>query len=45
MRFVGIDVAAEQHVVAAVDATNAILLKPTPFTEDAEGYQKLFESP
>jgi transposase len=41
MRFVGIDVAAEQHVVAAVDETKAIRLKPTPFTEDAEGYAKL----
>ena len=41
MRFVGIDVAAERHVVAAVDDTDAIVLKPTPFTEDAEGYQKL----
>jgi transposase len=41
MRFVGIDVAAERHMVAAVDDTNAVWLKPTPFTEDAEGYQKL----
>lgn len=41
MRFVGIDVAAERHVVAAVDATNAVVLKPTPFTENAEGYQTL----
>jgi transposase len=38
MRFVGIDVAAERHVVAAVDDTNAVVLKPTSFTE---GYQKL----
>lgn len=41
MRFVGIDVAAERHVVAAVDGTEAVIVKPTPFTEDAEGYQKL----
>jgi transposase len=41
MRFVGIDVAAERHVVAAVDETSAVRLKPTPFTEDREGYQKL----
>jgi transposase len=44
MRFIGIDVAAEQHVVAVLDETEAIRLKPTPFTEDAEGYQKLFDS-
>lgn len=43
MRFVGIDVAAERHVVAAVDGTDTLLLKPTPFTEDAEGYQKLLD--
>ncbi len=41
MRFVGIDVAAERHVVAAVDETSAVQLKPTPLTEDREGYQKL----
>jgi transposase len=41
MRFVGIDVAAERHVVAVVDETDRVLLKATPFTEDAEGYAKL----
>lgn len=41
MRFVGIDVAAEKHVVAAVDDTDRVVLKPTPFTEDADGYGKL----
>src|SRR5262245_63690957 len=43
MRFVGIDVAAERHVVAVVDETDRVLLKATPFTEDADGYAKLFE--
>src|SRR5262249_13359941 len=43
MRCVGIDVAAERHVVAAVDESNQVLLKPTPFTEDAEGYQTLLD--
>src|SRR5581483_8402109 len=43
MRFVGIDVAAEPHVVAVVDETGAVGLKPTPFTEDAAGYQQLFD--
>ncbi len=41
MRFVGIDVAAERQVVAVVDDREAVLLEPTAFTEDAEGYQKL----
>jgi transposase len=41
MRFVGIDVAAERHVVAMVDGAEAVLLKATAFTEDAAGYLKL----
>ena len=41
MRFVGIDVASERHVVAVVDESGRVLLKATPFTEDAEGYAKL----
>jgi transposase len=43
MRFVGIDIAAETHVVAAVSDTRQVVLKPTSFTEDAVGYQKLRE--
>jgi transposase len=43
MRFVGIDIASERHVVAAVDAQLATVLGPTAFTEDAAGYAKLFE--
>ena len=43
MRFVGIDVASERHVVAAVDAQSATVLGSTSFTEDAVGYRKLFE--
>jgi transposase len=43
MRFVGIDVAAERHVVASMDEAGSVLLKPTPFTEDAAGYEKLFD--
>ena len=42
MRFVGIDVASERHVVAMVDESGRVLLK-TPFTEDADGYKKLLE--
>jgi transposase len=41
MRFVGIDVAAERHVVAVVDESDRVLIKATPFTEDGEGYAKL----
>lgn len=41
LRFVGIDVARHTHLVAIVDDTLAVLLKPTPITEDAAGYEKL----
>jgi len=41
MRFVGIDVAAQRHVVATVDEAETVRLRPTAFTEDAEGYQNL----
>ena len=41
MRFVGIDVGAERHVVAAVDGAQAVVLKPTGFAEDAGGYQQM----
>jgi transposase len=43
MRFVGIDVASESHVVAAIDGDSAIVVRSTPFMEDAAGYRKLFE--
>jgi transposase len=43
MRYVGIDIAAETHVVAAVDHQRAVVIKSTPFTEDAAGYQKLLQ--
>jgi transposase len=43
MRFVGIDVAAERHMIASVDAEGSVLLKPRPFTEDAAGYAQVFE--
>jgi transposase len=39
MRFAGIDIAAETHVVALVNAESAVVVRPTPFTEDAAGYQ------
>src|SRR5579864_9508393 len=34
---------AERHVVAAVDETGTILLRATPVTEDAPGYQQLLQ--
>lgn len=42
MRFIGIDIAAEAHVVAILDEQEQVELKPTTFTEDAAGYEKLF---
>jgi transposase len=41
MRYVGVDIASERHVVAAVDGGGEVLLKPTAFGEDAGGYEKL----
>jgi transposase len=43
MRFVGIDIASEKHVVAVVDESGGVLLKPAGFNEDAGGYARLFE--
>src|SRR4026207_1514040 len=36
MRYVGIDMAAEMHVVAVLDDDRNVLLKPTSFGEDAD---------
>jgi transposase len=41
MRFAGIDIASETHVVAIVNAEGAVELKATAFTEDAAGYEKV----
>jgi transposase len=43
MRFVGIDIGADSHMVAGVDEVGGILLKPTKITEDADGYRRLLE--
>ena len=40
MRFAGIDIGAEQHVVAIVDETGALVTKATTFAEDAVGYER-----
>jgi transposase len=41
MQYVGIDIASERHVVAVVSDQGEVLIKPTPFSEDAGGYQQL----
>lgn len=41
MKFVGIDIASETHVVAVLDEECEVVVKPTPFTEDVGGYEKL----
>jgi transposase len=43
VRFAGIDIASEKHVVAVVDERSEVLVKATTFTEDAAGYGKLLE--
>jgi len=40
MRFAGIDIASETHVLAIVDADGAVEVTATPFGEDAAGYAK-----
>ena len=44
MRVIGIDIGAETHVVAVVDESGRVLLKPTSITEDAVGYRRLVDS-
>jgi transposase len=44
MRFVGIDIAAETHVFAILGEDGAVLVRPTPFAEDAQGYAKLLQA-
>lgn len=43
MRFAGIDIASENHVVAVVDVEGKVVVKATSFKEDAAGYQRLLE--
>jgi len=43
MRVIGVDIGAETHVVAVVDEDGRTVLKPTPVTEDAQGYARLLE--
>jgi transposase len=41
VRFAGIDIGAEQHVIAVVDDTGATIMKPTTFAENAGGYERV----
>lgn len=41
MRFVGMDIGKEKHVVAVVDEAQAVLVTPTAVSEDAAGYGRL----
>jgi transposase len=43
MRFAGIDIGSERHVVAIVDQSGAVVLKATSIMEDATGYKRLLE--
>jgi transposase len=43
MRFAGIDVGAERHMVAIVGEEGEVLCRSSPFGEDAPGYARLFE--
>ena len=40
MRFAGIDIASETHMLAIVDADGTVALKATAFAEDAAGYDQ-----
>ena len=39
MRYAGIDMASETHVIAVVDADGTVQCKAKPFAEDAAGYE------
>ena len=43
MRFFGVDIASEVHVVAAVGAEDEVLLKPTKVEETGAGHERLIE--
>jgi hypothetical protein len=38
VRFAGIDIGSEEHVVAVLDEKSEVIVKATTFTEDAAGY-------
>jgi transposase len=42
VRYAGIDIASQTHVLAVVDEAEEVLVRATSFGEDAAGYEKLF---
>ena len=42
-RFAGIDIGSERHVVAVVDEHGTVMVKPSPFGEEAAGYRRVAE--
>jgi transposase len=44
VRYAGIDIASEKHVVAVVDREGGVLLKPLVFEEDETGYRTLLDA-
>jgi len=43
MRFIGIDIASENHVLAIVDEDGNVLVRPKTFKESSEGHELLLE--
>src|SRR5262249_5162746 len=43
MRFAGIDIGAESHMVAVLDEQGEVLCRSSPVGEDASGYARLFQ--
>ena len=41
MRYAGIDIASERHMVAVIGDDDAVLVRPSGFGEDSDGYAKL----
>jgi transposase len=44
MRYAGVDIASEAHVFAVVDECGSVLVKPTSFGEEADGYATLLST-
>lgn len=43
MHYVGIDLGSRSHVVASIDETGAVIIKPTSFDEDQRGYATVLD--
>ena len=43
MRYIGIDIGKQKHMVAVVGGDDDVLVKATSFAEDLDGYHELFE--